>query len=82
MIRDKDTGRPIAGVRLRGSVYKERSRIPAQGVEATTDAQGRYRLTGLNKAPAYRLFVESGRGPALYQGHPSGAGRFARASSP
>jgi hypothetical protein len=39
-------------------VYQERSLIRAAGVEATTDAQGRYRLTGLPKATAYRLFVE------------------------
>ena len=31
MIRDKDTGRPIAGVTLRGSVYKEHSRHPGAG---------------------------------------------------
>ena len=41
---------------------------PDQGIEATTDAQGRYRLSGLPKAPAYRLVVEHGRGEALPQG--------------
>ena len=34
----------------------------APGIEATTDAQGHYRLTGLPKAPAYRLFIEPGQG--------------------
>ena len=62
MIRDKDTGRPIAGIKLKGMVDQERSLVPATGVEATTDAQGRYRLTGLPKAPAYRLFAEAARG--------------------
>jgi RNA polymerase sigma factor (sigma-70 family) len=62
VVRDKDTGRPIAGVVLRGAVYVEHSLIWEQGVEATTDAQGRYSLTGLPKGPAYRLFVEPGEG--------------------
>ena len=63
VIRDRDTGRPIAGVRLSGSVYKgQHSGIRAEGVEATTDAQGRYRLTGLNKGPAYRLFANPKEG--------------------
>jgi hypothetical protein len=62
VIRDKDTGRPIAGVKLGGSVYVERSRLWAKGVEATTDAQGRYHLSGLPKASDYRLFVEPGEG--------------------
>ena len=62
VIRDKDTGRPIAGVVLLGMVFKERNSIPAPGVETTTDAQGHYRLTGLPKGPAYRLFLEPGAG--------------------
>ena len=62
VIRDKDTGRPIAGVKLRGAVYKERDLLMTPGVEATTDTQGRYRLIGVPKGPAYRLFVEPGEG--------------------
>jgi len=62
VIRDKDTRLPIAGLKLRGAVYEEHSLLWAEGVEATTDAQGRYRLTGLPKAPDYRLFVEPGEG--------------------
>ena len=62
VIRDKDTGRPIAGILLRGMVFNEQQPRPAPGVEATTDAQGHYRLTGLPKGPAYRLFVEPGAG--------------------
>ena len=71
MIRDKDTGRPIAGIKLRGMVFNEYSSISAEGVEATTDAQGRYRLTGLPKGPAYRLFIEPGRASPT-PGQPSG----------
>jgi RNA polymerase sigma factor (sigma-70 family) len=62
VIRDKETGRPIAGVKLRGAVYQEHSLLWDQGIEATSDAQGRYRLAGLPKAPAYRLFIEPGEG--------------------
>jgi RNA polymerase sigma factor (sigma-70 family) len=58
VIRDKDTGRAIAGLKLHGMVFDEHSLVPAPGVEATTDVQGHYRLTGLPKAPAYRLFLE------------------------
>jgi hypothetical protein len=61
-IRDKDTGRPIAGVLLRGMVVEEGSTIWAPGVEATSDARGHYRLNGLPKGPAYRLFIEPGKG--------------------
>ncbi len=47
---------------LRGRVYKGSDVIWAEGVEATSDAQGRYRLTGLNKGSAYRLFVNPKEG--------------------
>ena len=55
-IRDKDTGRPIAGVGLRAAVYDERSLISAPGISATSDASGHYRLTGL---PGRRSIVSS-----------------------
>jgi len=53
-VRDKETGKPIAGVQVQGSSddgWWENS------VRATTDAQGRYRLIGLAKSKAYRLRV-------------------------
>ncbi len=62
VVRDKDTGRPLAGLTLRAAVYDEHSLIPAPGIETKTDAQGRYRLAGLPMATAYRLFVEPGEG--------------------
>jgi hypothetical protein len=62
IIRDKDTGRPIAGVRLQGAVYNDHSLVWTPGVEATSDVRGHYRLAGLNKGPAYRLFVWPGEG--------------------
>jgi hypothetical protein len=61
-VRDKDTGRPIAALKVKGMVYEEHSLVPAPGIEATTDARGHYRLTGLPKGPAYRLFIEPGKG--------------------
>ncbi|HKI17512.1 MAG TPA: sigma-70 family RNA polymerase sigma factor, partial [Isosphaeraceae bacterium] len=61
-IRDKDTGRPLAGIKLQGMVFEEHSYLWAPGVEAATDAQGRYRLAGLARGPAYRLSVEPGEG--------------------
>ncbi len=61
-ILDKDTGRPIVGVLIRGMVFDESSHIPARGIEARTDERGRYRLAGLPKAPSYRLFLHPARG--------------------
>jgi RNA polymerase sigma factor (sigma-70 family) len=62
VIRDRDSGRPIAGLEIKAAVFDEHSLIPAEGIEAKTDAQGRYRLDGLPRAPAYRLFLEPGKG--------------------
>jgi RNA polymerase sigma factor (sigma-70 family) len=58
VVRDKDTGRPITGVSFRAAAYDEQSLIPAPEVSGKTDAEGRYRIAGLPKATAYRLFVE------------------------
>lgn len=60
--RDKDSGDPIAGLEIRAAVFDEHSVFPAEGIEATTDAQGRYRLEGLPKAAAYRLIIKPGKG--------------------
>lgn len=62
IVRDLDTGRPIAGVALGAAVYKEHELIPASGIEATSDDQGRYRLAGLPRSPAYRVFVDPAPG--------------------
>ncbi len=62
VIRDKDTGRPIAGLTLHAEVYRPRYAGPTGGIEATTDPQGRYRLIGLPKAPTYHLAVEQAEG--------------------
>ena len=62
VVRDKDSGAPIAGLEIHAAAFDESSLIPAEGIEARTDAEGRYRLDGLPKAPAYRLFVEPDKG--------------------
>jgi RNA polymerase sigma factor (sigma-70 family) len=62
VVRDKDTGRPLAGLTLHAAVYRARFLGPTDGIEATTDAEGRYRLSGLPKAPAYQLAVEQAQG--------------------
>ncbi len=61
-VRDKDSGRPIAGLAIQAAVFDEQSLIPAPGIEAMTDAEGRYRLDGLSKAGAYRLFIKIAKG--------------------
>lgn len=48
VVRDKDTGKPLAGVTLRGSRSLGGSSL-IQHVETTSDARGKYRLTGLPK---------------------------------
>jgi RNA polymerase sigma factor (sigma-70 family) len=53
-VRAKDTGKPLAGVVVYGDEDAHR-----RAVRAVTDADGRYRLLGLPKAPSYQLTVYS-----------------------
>ena len=46
-VRDVETGRPIAGVKVRGEVESVEGQPSHAGASATTDDQGRYVLTGL-----------------------------------
>jgi RNA polymerase sigma factor (sigma-70 family) len=62
VIRDKDSGKPIAGMQIQAAVFDESSLIPDPGIQATTDQEGRYRLDGLSRAPAYRLFITATKG--------------------
>ena len=59
VVRDQDSGEPIAGLKIEAGVFEERSVFRVPGVEATTDARGRYRLDGLPKASSYRLFFST-----------------------
>ena len=58
-VRDKDTGAPIAGVHITGMPNIPRSLITSPGVEATTDAQGRYQVNGLSTVRGFKLFTEA-----------------------
>ena len=61
-IRDKDSGRPIAGLEIQAAVFDEHSLIPAPGIEATTDAEGRIVSTGFPRPAAYHLFIKTAKG--------------------
>jgi RNA polymerase sigma factor (sigma-70 family) len=52
IVRDKETGKPMKGVRISG--YAVAGRLDTH-LEAHTDAEGRYELRGLPKAAQYRL---------------------------
>jgi RNA polymerase sigma factor (sigma-70 family) len=49
VVRDKETGLPVAGVSVR--------HLPDQGSNSVTDKEGRYELRGLAKAPGYLLHL-------------------------
>ena len=78
VVRDRETGRPIAGLTLHAAVDGAATLAPTGGtIEAVTDDQGRYRLIGLPKAP--RINWPSGRPRgSLTRGRPSGSGNLAR----
>jgi hypothetical protein len=57
VVRDKRTGRPLAGVDVGGSGTNAR---------AKTDAEGRYSLTGFPKGPSYGLMVLAGEKPPYF----------------
>ena len=63
-VRDVETGRPIAGVKVRGEVESVEGRAGHAGASATTDDQGRYVLTGLPPGGKIRLSASSTRGLA------------------
>ena len=60
IVRDLDTGKPLAGIRVNGMEHGERGSAYYSEVESTTDAHGRYRLLGMPRADKYRLFTFPG----------------------
>jgi RNA polymerase sigma factor (sigma-70 family) len=54
VVRDKETGKPIAGVSV--------EHYHGQGPSALTDKEGRYELLGLHKGPEYALNVKPANG--------------------
>jgi RNA polymerase sigma factor (sigma-70 family) len=55
-VRDKRTGKPIPGVRVECGNARAIGGDPS--IRATTDAKGRYRLTGLGKCEEYYVAAE------------------------
>jgi RNA polymerase sigma factor (sigma-70 family) len=66
VVRDKATGKPIAGAVVRGD---QPVRYPAYYNRTTTDKEGRYRLTGLALTPEGRLVAP---GPSVVVLPPEG----------
>jgi hypothetical protein len=52
VVRDKETGKPLAGVCVEGGSKG------ASGCQAVTDKEGRYELLGLAKSPSYSLVAK------------------------
>ncbi len=62
-VRDKDTGKPIAGVTIRARLSATLGPVDSNPyLDATTDAEGRYRLVGLSRESGHRLMVLPGPG--------------------
>ena len=61
VVRDKRTGRPLAGVKVAGKETNART---------TTDAEGRYTLPGFPKGKSYGLMVLAGRQAAVLRDLP------------
>ena len=52
VVKDKDTGRPLAGVRISSTRTAEFPVTGMNGIDTTTDREGRYRLVGLPRGAA------------------------------
>ena len=61
-VRDQDTGAPIAGVHIKGMPNLGNDMRPTPGVEATTNAQGRYQINGLSVTRGFKPFTEAPSG--------------------
>ncbi len=62
IVRDKDTGKPLAGVRIECNKTADYPVIGMTGIAATTDGEGRYRLIGLPKGRGNRVLVFPSKG--------------------
>jgi RNA polymerase sigma factor (sigma-70 family) len=67
-IRDKDTGAPIAGIHITGMPNIANSLIPTPGVDATTDAEGKYEVNGLPTSSGFKLFTAAPAGQPYVNG--------------
>jgi protocatechuate 3,4-dioxygenase beta subunit len=59
VVRDKDTGKPLPGVSVRGWTNPR--------CQAVTDPEGRYELLGLPKSPNYHLALKPAEGQLYFQ---------------
>jgi RNA polymerase sigma factor (sigma-70 family) len=55
VVRDRDTGKPVAGVSVS---CRNPDPLTRHWLRAVTDAEGRYHLQGLAKRPQYALLIE------------------------
>jgi protocatechuate 3,4-dioxygenase beta subunit len=60
VVRDKDTEKPLAGVMVRSYTLATRPHFLRDIVRTTTDAEGRYRLTGMPKGTGNRIVAVPG----------------------
>jgi RNA polymerase sigma factor (sigma-70 family) len=58
VVRDKDTGKPLAGVTLFLEYWVNPNYQETRWGKAVTDKEGRYELLGLAKAPQYHLAMK------------------------
>ncbi len=62
VVKDKETGKPLAGVRIASDQTAEFPVHGFNGIETTTDDQGRYRLIGLPKGRGNHVVVMPAKG--------------------
>jgi beta-lactamase regulating signal transducer with metallopeptidase domain len=62
VVKDKDTGHPLAGVKIAASQRADSPLDGPSGIEATTDHDGRYSLVGLPKGSGNRVIVIPAKG--------------------
>jgi protocatechuate 3,4-dioxygenase beta subunit len=56
IVRDRDTGKPLAGVTIRARLGSAREHFVGDPfIDTTTDEEGRYRLVGLSREGKHRL---------------------------
>jgi len=62
VVHDKDTKKPLGGITIRSYMLANRPMHIVDIVQTTTDAEGRYRLTGMPKGKGNRIMAVPGSG--------------------